>query len=128
MKPWEIRRAIRLDRRKESPEEWRESLELYLANTPNHAGRSIIEAGLLQRKELMPLLRRFSKLELPADVLYYLVWTTGELEDREQIPWLIECLDSPRPWLPLAAAEALKKITGKDLGTDAEVWRAELGS
>jgi hypothetical protein len=50
------------------------------------------------------------------------------LQDREQAGWLIECLDdSTREWVPIAAAEALRAMTGEDHGMDPVEWRKATG-
>lgn len=88
--------------------------------------RHILDAGALRLKSTAPLLRQFAKLDLDEDHLWALVWATGQIRDREQIPWLMQCLSDKRPWLPLTAAEALRNITGRDHGTDPAAWRRTL--
>ena len=72
------------------------------------------------------MLRQFRDIELDDDKLWPLVWTLGELEDRESVDWLIEQLSDQREWLKITAAEALRKITGVDHGLDPAAWKDAL--
>jgi hypothetical protein len=87
----------------------------------------LLGPGILKLHEMLPLLRQFRDIELDDDNLWPLVWTLGELEDKESLDWLIAQLSDQRQWLRITAAEALEKITAMNHGQDAAAWRKALG-
>ena len=120
--PWEIHRALECANRPKAiavESRYVESMKERAMATFN----DVVSIGILEQRAVAPALRGLVPLARDDDILWALVWTTGRLKDRAQIPWLIKCLDDPRPWLPLAAAEALRDITDKDHGTDPAAWR-----
>jgi len=126
--PWERLRASRI---MNDPHEIAED-ESYLKSI--HAlGREprfddIVRAGVFKQTALRGIFRDFVPLSEVDDTRWALVWAAGELQDEAQIPWLLECLtDENRLWMPMAAEDALKKITGKDGGRNPAAWRRVLG-
>jgi HEAT repeat protein len=47
----------------------------------------------------------------------------GELKDKDAIPVLGKALEDPDPAVQYRAVASLKKVSGRDLGNDVNVWR-----
>lgn len=122
---WKLTRVSRTARA-ESPLETAKSFLTYGLDGSVRAER-LLGPGILKLHELLPLLRQFRDIQLDDDKLWPLVWTLGELEDKESLDWLIGQLSDKREWLRITAAEALEKITAMNHGQDAAAWRKALG-
>lgn len=52
----------------------------------------------------------------------------GLLGSARALPWLLECLDSPDQGVAREALGSLRRLSGLDLGADAEAWRIRIVS
>jgi hypothetical protein len=49
-------------------------------------------------------------------------WAIGEIGNPKSIPHLIEAIEDPDEDVRIAVWNALKKITGQEIGLDKEAW------
>lgn len=114
--PWELERATRRARAEDELDVRRAALARCLEGVLPPRARDLLDPGILGLRELLPELRRFRDAPLDDETLWMLVWTLGELTDRESIGWLSTPVEDEREWLRITANEALEKITGPDRG------------
>jgi len=82
---------------------------------------AILEIGRRKNSMAVHSLIVALKNDRDAKVHRPIIWALGEIRHYSSIEPLIDCLNDNR--FKRNAAEALKRITGKDFGKDAEKWK-----
>jgi hypothetical protein len=111
-----VERAKRRARSNDNLDARRSALARCLEGVLPPRARDLLDPGILELRELLPELRRFRDAQLGDQTTWMLVWTLGELRDRDSIEWLSTLVEDKRECLRIAANEALEKITGMDRG------------